>query len=217
MSGNLVRVNIGCGRTPTPGFLNFDNSMSVKLAHRPLLVRFLSLLGLLGEEQLNFVAFARKGSIRWADAIRRIPLEDGSVELVYSSHMLEHFDRREARQFLAEVKRVLADGGVIRLVLPDLGKWVDRYNNTGDADSFMESTLLAKTRPGSLREKIAFLVTGDRHHLWMYDASSLCKLVTEAGFRSARALPPGETTILNPGELDLNERAHESVYVEARK
>lgn len=217
MTGQLIRVNIGCGRTPTPGFRNFDNSMSVKLARRPLLVRFLSQFGLLGEDQLKFIEFARNGSIQWADAIRRIPLDDGSAELVYSSHMLEHFDRREARQFLTEVRRVLADGGVIRLVLPDLGKLIERYNISGDADSFMESTLLVKPRPQSLREKVVSLVAGDRNHLWMYDAASLCKLLTDLGFQGVRTLSPGETTFSNPGELDLAERAHESLYVEARK
>lgn len=32
-------MNIGCGRTPTPGWLNFDNSASVRFAkqsNRPL-------------------------------------------------------------------------------------------------------------------------------------------------------------------------------------
>ena len=33
---HLPRVNVGCGRTPTPGWLNFDNSPSVRLAHLPL-------------------------------------------------------------------------------------------------------------------------------------------------------------------------------------
>ena len=35
-----VRINVGCGMTPTPGWTNYDNSLSVKLARRPILASF---------------------------------------------------------------------------------------------------------------------------------------------------------------------------------
>ena len=34
-----VRVNVGCGSSPTPGWVNFDNSLSVRAARWPLLCR----------------------------------------------------------------------------------------------------------------------------------------------------------------------------------
>jgi hypothetical protein len=43
----------------------------------------------------------------------------------------------------------------------------------------------------------------------------LSRLLTEAGFADAAVLPPGTARIEDPGELDLAERAAESVYVEA--
>ncbi|HEY6786858.1 MAG TPA: hypothetical protein VI365_06065 [Trebonia sp.] len=27
-----IKVNVGCGATPTPGWVNFDNSMSIRMA-----------------------------------------------------------------------------------------------------------------------------------------------------------------------------------------
>ena len=51
----------------------------------------------------------------------------------------------------------------------------------------------------------------------MYDEGSLCALLKDAGFVEARALPPGQTTIANPGALNLREREEESLYVEAEK
>ena len=56
-----------------------------------------------------------------------------------------------------------------------------------------------------------------RNHRWMYDGSSLARLVTEAGFRDAKVLAAGETTIPDPGALNLRERERESCYVETRK
>jgi len=41
--------------------------------------------------------------------------------------MLEHLDREEAKLFLREALRVLKSGGIIRLVLPDLGKLIKEY------------------------------------------------------------------------------------------
>jgi len=61
------------------------------------------------------------------------------------------------------------------------------------------------------------LLVGDRHHAWMYDGRSLSRLLADHGFLGPGVLAPGETTIADPGALDLCERADESVYVEARK
>jgi hypothetical protein len=40
--------------------------------------------------------------MKWADGTKHIPEAKGSVEVVYSSHMLEHLDRVETRAFLRE-------------------------------------------------------------------------------------------------------------------
>jgi hypothetical protein len=80
----------------------------------------------------------------------------------------------------------------------------------------MASTHLGLTRPAGLAGRVRAVVVGPRHHLWMYDGDSLAALLGRAGFTGATILPPGETTIGDPGQLDLKERAHESVYAEAR-
>ena len=46
---------------------------------------------------------------------------DGSFDEIYASHVLEHFDYRDALfQALNEWRRVLAPGGVLRLSVPDV-------------------------------------------------------------------------------------------------
>lgn len=212
-----TRINIGCGMSPTRGWLNFDNSTSIKLSKYPVLARGLFKLKLIEPAQMTYISFCQSHDILWADATRRIPLPDNSVDVLYSSHMLEHLDRVEAGLFLAEANRVLVPGGMLRLALPDLEKIVATYRANGDADAFVESAHMCAPRPRSLLARLKNLVTGARHHHWMYDGASLSKLVAAHGFRDATVLESGETGIENHEPLDLREREDESVYVEAAK
>jgi predicted SAM-dependent methyltransferase len=159
--------------------------------------------------------FAATNSIEWADATKRIPFRDGSVDVLYASHMLEHLDRVEVALFLKEANRVLRSGGTIRIAVPDLALYARRYFETGDADVFVQTTNLTQPKPRTTFQKLRMLVTGGRHHHWMYDGPSLCRLLERAGFENATVLKPGHTRIPDPGQLDLYERADESVYVEA--
>jgi predicted SAM-dependent methyltransferase len=146
-----------------------------------------------------------------------MPLPDNSADVLYSSHMMEHLDHAEALGFLREAYRVLRPGGVIRLVMPDLRKIAQDYMANGDADAFVRDTLMFTDRPRTLLAWLRHIITGPRHHLWMYDGRSLVRHLTEAGFLGAAQLAPGKTNIIEPGALSLSERAAESVFVEAVK
>lgn len=208
-------VNVGCGRTPTPGWINYDNSITVRLAKWPMMVDILAQSHLLSAAQIGFARTARAHGVRFADASVAIPMPDASADAIYSSHMIEHLDRQEVRAFLAECRRVLVPGGTLRLVVPDLRLLVTSYVADGDADAFVARTLLGRTRPKTLAARLRSVLVGDREHHWMYDGASLVALVTEMGFDTAHVLPAGTTGIPEPGDLDLAERADESVYVEA--
>jgi predicted SAM-dependent methyltransferase len=211
----VTRVNVGCGQTPTEGWKNYDNSWSVRLAHRPLTAGLLGKIGLLNGQHREFVQVARSLDIRWADATRYVPEPDHSVDVLYSSHMIEHMDRDQVLHFLKEARRILKPGGVLRLAVPDLRYHVDNYLRDRDADRFVERTLLTRSRPRSFLEKLKYLLTGDRHHQWMYDGESLCKLLSALGFQNPQVMEAGTTIIPEPGLLNLREREPESVFVEA--
>lgn len=54
------------------------------------------------------------------DLTKKLPFPDNSFDVVYHSHVLEHFSKNDAPNFLAECSRVLKAGGIIRVVVPDL-------------------------------------------------------------------------------------------------
>ncbi len=211
------RVNIGCGRSPTEGWINFDNSPAIKLAASPFKYRLARLFGLLNDHQIENIEWNRSHKVRFADATKRIPLEDGSAECVYTSHMLEHLSRDGARRFLEEARRVLMDSGILRVAVPDLTIAIEEFRVTGDADRFMESILVEAPPINTLQEKFTLMVSGYRHHQWMYDGASLRKLMSENGFRDVTLCQAGQTMIENPVGLDARERIEESVYVEGVK
>ncbi|MGQ0810074.1 MAG: class I SAM-dependent methyltransferase [Nitrospiraceae bacterium] len=49
-----------------------------------------------------------------------IPFPEHSFDVVYHSHILEHFPKIEALRFLKECFRVARPGGIIRVAVPDL-------------------------------------------------------------------------------------------------
>ena len=139
----MVRVNVGCGPSPISGWENLDNSPSVAIARLPSWCgSVLARIGAIGPEQARVVSAARGGAIRRAHA-EKLPFADGSVAVVYSSHMLEHLGRDEARAFLLECRRILRPGGILRLVVPDLERYVRTYVEDGDADELVDGLHMA--------------------------------------------------------------------------
>jgi len=212
-----MRINVGCGQTPTTDWRNFDNSFSLRLSKIPFLPDILHRLRFLDSSQYQFIRFVRENDIEYADATNGLPIPKESCDVLYSSHVLEHLDRAGADRFLREAFRVLRPGGIIRICVPDIKKQISQYNESGDADAFVSATHLCASRPTSLAQRLKLLLVGTRHHQWMYDGDSLSRLLQKHGFTEAEIMPFGATTIPDPEPLDLQERSSEGVCVEAKK
>lgn len=52
--------------------------------------------------------------------VRNLPFDNGEFDIVFSSHVLEHFNRAEHPAVLAEWIRILKPTGELRLVLPNI-------------------------------------------------------------------------------------------------
>jgi SAM-dependent methyltransferase len=60
-----------------------------------------------------------------------LPYEDGSAEIIYCSHVLEHMPRRAAVRVLKDFRRVLWEKGRCRIVVPDFGLAFREYQKGG--------------------------------------------------------------------------------------
>jgi predicted SAM-dependent methyltransferase len=107
----------------------------------------------------------------------RVPVNDlgfaknGSVDLIYASHVLEHFGRHELDQVLREWFRVLRKGGLLRVAVPDFEAVVQRYGRTGN-----------------LSELIGLVSGGQRneydYHKMIFDEKFLGARLLQTGFVS---------------------------------
>ena len=58
--------------------------------------------------------------------------EPNSADLIYASHLLEHFGRRVYLDVLKNWFNILKPGGILRIAVPDFGAVVEHYNENGD-------------------------------------------------------------------------------------
>ena len=213
-----MRINIDCGKTLTKNWNNYDYSVSIKLSKYPILSNLLSKFKLIEEDQYSFIKYCSENNIGLLDATKVFPFNDDSIDVIYSSHMMEHLHRDDAINFIRECHRVLRPKGILRLVLPDLKLNIESYLSSEDADKFMENLLIQPPRTKSITDLAKLFFSGGfRAHQWMYDEKSLIKLLVECNFSNAVSLPPGKTNILDEKDLNLYERKNESVYIEGIK
>ena len=85
-----MKINLGSGASPLAGFVNVD-----ALPDAP-------------------------GVDVVADISQPLPFADASADVVYASHVLEHFPHAQTAELLSEWRRVLRPGGQLLIAVPDL-------------------------------------------------------------------------------------------------
>ncbi|MFW2831515.1 class I SAM-dependent methyltransferase [Sphingomonas sp. ID0503] len=111
-------------------------------------------------------------------AVEALPfIESGTVDLIYSCHVLEHFGRNEYQAVLAEWHRVLRKpGGVLRLAVPDFRACAELY--------------LSGTLDRGIVDVMGLLMGGQRdqydYHKVLFDEPTLTEALMQAGFASVR-------------------------------
>lgn len=76
-------------------------------------------------ENIDVVPFNE--SVRQVDATKGLPYQSGAFDFVYASHVLEHIAPHQVGDFLGEIRRVLAEDAIVRLVVPDLEQIAKTY------------------------------------------------------------------------------------------
>jgi len=231
MAEGPVKLNIGCGLDAPPKWVNIDGSWNARLAKRPLMRRVAATIGIIPRSSVD-VPWPR--NVRIHNVLKPLPFEDASVDAVFASHLLEHLYRDDALRVLRECHRVLRDGGACRLIVPDLRAIVEEYlagenrlkASEGDSSETpadrMNDRLLLRSRSGPKGSWIARVCRSlwDFHsHKWMYDADSLARIMTEAGFVDAHERALHDTDILDIEGVERPDRVEggAGVIVEAVK
>jgi SAM-dependent methyltransferase len=171
-------VHYGCGCCAPREWLNFDASPTLRLQRLPLVGRWLPSGGPL------FPA-----NVLYGDIVRGLPVPSGECRAVYCSHILEHLSLNDFRIALRNTRRLLAAGGIFRLVVPDLRAAAERYladASSASAGRFMLDTSLGVEERARGLAGFARSWLGNSRHLWMWDFESLRAELRTAGFKNVR-------------------------------
>jgi len=99
--------------------------------------------------------------------------ESETVDLIYSSHVVEYFNREEITFLLSEWNRVLKRGGKLRIAVPNFEALSKLY---------LGGNLKLEQILGPLYGQMA-MSKSVIYHKTTYDFESLEKVLTKAGFR----------------------------------
>lgn len=109
--------------------------------------------------------------------VSHLPMySDCSVDLIYASHVLEHFGRGEFLGVLQEWYRLLRPGGILRLAVPDFAAVAALYYEQGLVDGL---TGLVGLVSGGQRDATDY-------HKMIFDEELLGRSLLQVGFASYR-------------------------------
>lgn len=207
----VVRLNLGCGLTAPIGWMNADRSPNLALDRVPFAKELLRRSGLL--QDAHMATWPR--NIRWLNATKRLPFPDGTVDTIYSSHMLEHLYFDQANGLLRECSRILRPGGIIRLALPN-GEEIARslIANLGDPKyglGFTQGLHMAPLKAPTVWERqLARFASAP--HRWQPTSSLVISMLREAGFVEFQTRPYLESDI---PDISAVEHRESSLFFEA--
>lgn len=127
------------------------------------------------------------------DLRRGLPLDDGSVDVIYSSHFFEHLSFDEGLALMRESHRVLSDGGRFRIALPTFRAMFQAYLD-GD-DRYFDTIAIEDLFPNAPRDTLTRIdhvnygVYQHGEHRAVYDEDKTTALLKVAGFHNPQSVP----------------------------
>ena len=155
-----------------------------------------------------------QGRSFYLDVRNGLPFSTGSARHIHCEHFLEHLEFSEARSFLCECARVLEDTGTMRVIVPDLEKYIIAYARDDrsffDGFRFLGGAVEPLETKGAVCNQM-FRMGG--HHKFAWDFETLQYATRSCGFSNATRSALGDV----PTDLDIDGRDEwrplESLYV----
>lgn len=139
-----------------------------------------------------------------------IPVPDGSVEFIYSEHLVEHLTLTANMKLFRECRRVLSSNGRMRIATPDLAAIVHDYRSNWRRHEWVNWDEFRWISSGTEMVNTAVREWG---HVYMWDYDELSSRLGQAGFTKITRCAIGEsdTEVLR----GLETRADSLLIVEA--
>ena len=204
----MLKLNLGCGFHTPIGWLNVDYAIGAWLAKTPGFATI--------NKKFKIINLNWSNDIFLCDLTKKLPWDDDSVDIIYSSHSLEHLSKIEGRYLLRECHRLLKPNGIIRIVVPDLKVIINRYTQGKiAADEVLDQLYVTYNSPtdGVLKRIIAPFIQFP--HKCMYDTPTLLRIMSEIGFEVA-IKQAFESEIKDIQVIEQSERTAESILVEGK-
>lgn len=203
-----MKLNLGCGSQVPNDWINVDYALGARFARIPF---FLAI-----NKKVKLFNLDWNENIYLHNLTKKFPWSDTSIDIIYSSHTLEHFSKEDGRRFLSECHRVLSKGGIIRIVVPDLRHSVTEYSEGRiKADDFVEKLgVLYENSNNIIKRKLHPFISFP--HKCMYDNSRLIEILNEIGFDAIDRVA-FNSDIEDIRVVELEGRTENAVIVEGRK
>ena len=123
----------------------------------------------------------------YLDATKRYPFPDGTFQYVFSEHVIEHVSWEAGVAMLKECYRVLAMGGKVRIITPNLKKFMQLMTHGADSEGqrFIAAKLRLHGWPDTTVAEAYIFNKQVREwgHQFLYDPATLVKSLELAGFK----------------------------------
>lgn len=137
---------------------------------------------------------------RQVDVTKGLPYDDNSVDLIFTSHLIEHLSKEEGLFFLKECYRVLKPGGVIRIATPAANFLMKDYLNRKIRE-YKHINKGVEEAETDLEALLTLLFSG---HKYVYDYETLYNAMKKAGFNKIWRKHPFDS---------INEKLKNETYV----
>ena len=164
---------------------------------------------------LDLSEFCKQQSYRFLqhDLTKGIPYKDNTIDIIFTSHFLEHIDRNQSKQFLKECYRVMKPGGVIRISVPNALQLTSEYI-ASDIKKYKHINVGVENAEDDAEAYYELLLAG---HKTIYDESSLSDILKKIGFKKVENISPFKSRSKAIQAQTVNPHCSISLVIEAEK